>query len=816
MFPGDSNLPARPVLWLLGLVLLLLPAGSSAFETVTGNIFAHDPSRLIKDGNRYYYFRTSQGIESAYSTDLRNWTYAGRIFPGSPPSWTTNAVPSFTGHFWAPDVAYFNGKYHVYYSVSEWGTINSAIGLVTSPSLINPVWTDHGKVIQSDAVWEAGPDTDLTANNCIDPAILIDTNGSIWMVFGSYSDGILVMQLDPATGKRISPGSPITRIANNGPNFFSNTTEAAMIFQRGGFYYLFLNFGGCCSGVDSTYNIRVGRSASVTGPYLDRNGVNMNNGGGTMVLESTGRFVGPGHAGILEENGTNWFTYHYYDCNENGVAKFGLAQLFWTDDGWPSITNDWSAFYTFDVDAREHRAVYNGSLRNGAMVVNDPDRGGVLNLNGTGNYVTLPNSVANANTFAAWVKWNGGADWQRIFDFGSNTTRYAVLTPRASSGKMRFTIRIGGSSQIVEAPAALPTNAWTHVALALDGSRGSLYMNGNLVASSNNITIRPWQLLARSNYVGKSQFATDPMFHGQIDSFRIFGRTLSEDEIRELAWAHPSLAHRYSFNYDGRDSIGMAHGKVVGNAVVTNETLRLPGTSGSYMNLPGGLVSGSSALSVEFWASFGVNGVWSRVFDFGNMSGNNGQNYVFFSPRNNSGGQRLEISTAVRTSTLDVPTSMDNRSLHVVCIVDPADNYCAIYTNGVLQTAQITLLPPLSGVSSAWAFIGRSLWSSDGWLNASIDEFRIYDGRLNPDEIIANYVAGPDALALPMSLTHSISGSDLVLRWPAYAAGYELKSTSSLNDADWSSADVTPVLSNNEWRVTIPVNGEAQFFRLQR
>jgi arabinan endo-1,5-alpha-L-arabinosidase len=342
---------------------------ASAQEPVLGDYFAHDPSTMIKEGNRYYIFYTGFAIPYKYSTDLRNWTWTSsqRIFPAGPPAWVTNAVPGFDQNYWAPDVAYFNGKYHVYYSVSRWGTIDSAIGLVTSPSLITPVWIDQGKVVQSDAVWEAGPDTDTTSFNCIDPSILLDTNGTIWMVYGSYSDGILVTQIDPATGKRLNPASIGTKIASSSTSFFNNTTEGAHIHQRGGYYWLFLNYGGCCSGIDSTYNIRVGRSTSVTGPYLDKNGVNMLSGGGTMLLESTGRFVGPGHAGIFIENGTNWFTYHYYDANNNaevGRATLGLTQIQWAEDGWPALTNHWSAFYPFEADAREHRRQFDGAFCN--------------------------------------------------------------------------------------------------------------------------------------------------------------------------------------------------------------------------------------------------------------------------------------------------------------------------------------------------------------------------------------------------------------------------------------------------------------------
>ena len=180
-------------------IAMLLIAGSTASAQMPfyGNYYLHDPGTLIKDGTNYFIYGDGQGISGIKSSDLRNWTVTSPIFPGSPPAWTTAAVPGFAGYFWAPDVAWFNGRYNLYYACSEWGTINSAIGLVTTPSLASPVWTDQGKVIQSNPNFATNATTDLTAYNCIDPSILVDTNGTVWMSFGSYSDGILIMQLDP-------------------------------------------------------------------------------------------------------------------------------------------------------------------------------------------------------------------------------------------------------------------------------------------------------------------------------------------------------------------------------------------------------------------------------------------------------------------------------------------------------------------------------------------------------------------------------------------------------------------------------------------
>jgi len=778
---------------------------------------------MIKGGANYFVFGDGQGISGITSSDLRNWTAVNAIFPAGPPAWTSNSVPGFTGYFWAPDNAYFNGRYNLYYAASEWGTINSAIGLVTTPSLTSPVWTDQGKVIQSNPDFATNATTDLTAYNCIDPSVMVDTNGTVWLSFGSYSDGILIMQLDPTTGKRISPTSPLYRVSNNGPVFFSNTEEGSCLYQHGGYYYLFVNFGGCCDGVSSTYNIRVGRSTVVTGPYYDKNGVSMVNGGGTMMLESTARYIGPGHAAIMNDQGTNWFTYHYYDGNNNGAATLGLNRIYWTPDGWPALTNDWSAFYTFNTDAREHLGLYDGTLQNHAGITNDPSRGNVLGLDGAASFVSLPLPVGNASTFATWVKWNGGAAWQRIFDFGASTTNYFFLTPLSAGAGMRFAITTNGNAaeQQINAPFALPTNSWCHVAVTLDGSKGLLYLNGNPVATNLNLTVRPWQTLARNLYLGKSQFPGDPLFGGKIDSFRIFGRALSGAEIYDLACAHPALAHRYSFNTNSQtpawDSIGMAHGTLMGTAVVANGQLLLNGTAGSYMNLPCGLVSGSSAVTIEFWATFGTNGNWARVFDFGNISTplGDGIQYLFFSPHTVFGTQRMEMSTNT-TVTLEASGTLDNRTLHVVCIVDPTNHYAAVYTNGVLETSLTMNWPALTSVSTAWSFIGRSLFSTDAYLNGAIDELRIYDGRLTPQEIAVNDQFGPNALALPVSLVQSNTPVGTGLSWPSWAAGFALQTTPALAAVPWANVVPPPSLNNDLWQLTIPATNTAQFYRLRR
>lgn len=750
-----------------------------------GTVGLHDPGTMRKEAGSYFIFGDGNGILGITSTDLRNWSSTTPVFPNGPPSWTTNSIPTGTpNYFWAPDTAYFNGLWHMYYAYSQFGTIDSVIGLATSPSLTNAVWTDQGKVIKS--YDPATADTDTTAYNCIDPGIFVATNGTVWMSYGSYSSGIMVVQINPTTGMRLNTGSLGTQVANNAPGGgWGSTEEGSYIYQHGDYWYLFVNWGGCCDLTYSTYNIRVGRGASPTGPYYDRNGVNLNNGGGTMFLESTARFIGPGHAAISDDNGTNWFTYHFYDGLANGYPTVGCDQLYWSADGWPVMTNDWSVLYPLANNANESGGTYNGSLQGGAGFATDPVRGSVLNLNGTGNYVSLPLSVGNCSTVAAWVKWNGGAAWQRIFDFGNDTSDYFFLTPLSASGNMRCAINVGGGGeQQINAPAALPINSWHHVAVTLNGSSstGILYLDGVPIATNTSVTYRPWQTTPHTNYIGKSEFSTDPYFSGEISSFRIFGRALSAAEISNIYSANPMLAHRYSFSTNGPapvwDSIGMAHGTLMGNAVVTNNALELTGTGG-YANLPPGLVSGSSALTLEFWATLGADGQWADVFDTGNIANNNAQNYFDFTPHNGSSAQEMDLNTTKRV-LLTAGAALDAQTVYVAAICDPTSSYMAIYTNGVLEASETASLPALSSVSSAWTFIGRSLTASFPYLNASIDELRLYDGRLTPQQIAADYLGGPNVLSVPQSVVATnilfASGNgQLTLSWPTDHTGWRLQ-----------------------------------------
>ena len=172
------------------------------------------------------------------------------------------------------------------------------------------------------------------AYNAIDPSVFQDSDGSLWLAFGSYWSGIKLIQLDPKSGQRLAPDSKIYSLAYN------ESIEASCLCQHDGWYYLFVNWGSCCQGPKSSYNIRLGRSKTVTGPYLDKAGVDLLQRGGSVFLATTnGPLIGPGHAGILNGQGQRWFTSDFEgDLRLNGQPTLAIMPLRWKADGWPEVT----------------------------------------------------------------------------------------------------------------------------------------------------------------------------------------------------------------------------------------------------------------------------------------------------------------------------------------------------------------------------------------------------------------------------------------------------------------------------------------------
>jgi arabinan endo-1,5-alpha-L-arabinosidase len=306
-------------------LMTVLPLEKSASR----GIVTRDPSDIVKCKDEYWVFYTGRGVPSYHSKDLMKWERGPAVFKMAP-EWIATTVPeNHNMSCWAPDVMKVGDRYLLYYSVSTMGKMTSGIGLATNATLDpnDPAyhWTEEGVVVRT---------REGDNYNAIDPSVFEDTDGALWLTFGSYWSGIKLIQLDPKTGKRIAPDSQIYALA------FNESIEASYLCKHDGYYYLFVNWGSCCQGPRSTYNIRIGRSTKVTGPYVDKAGMEMLRGGGSVFLAtSNGPLVGPGHAGTLNAEGKNWFTSDFEgDLRMNGKATLAIMPLKWNADGWPEAT----------------------------------------------------------------------------------------------------------------------------------------------------------------------------------------------------------------------------------------------------------------------------------------------------------------------------------------------------------------------------------------------------------------------------------------------------------------------------------------------
>ncbi|MET0417193.1 MAG: arabinan endo-1,5-alpha-L-arabinosidase [Actinoplanes sp.] len=285
---------------------------------VTGDVGVHDPTIVRKPDGTYLLAHTGNNISLKTSSDRTAFRNAGAVFPNGA-SWTT-AYTGGSRNLWAPDLSYHNGQYWLYYSASTFGSNRSAIFLATSTTGASGSWTDRGLVIESQTSdnW-----------NAIDPNLVVDASGRWFLSFGSFWSGIKMIALNPSTGKR-SDSSLLSISGRNG-----GATEAPVIVRHGSYYYQWVSFDRCCQGASSTYRVMVGRSTSVTGPYVDRNGKAMTAGGGTQVLAGHGSIHGPGHQAVLQESNGDVLVYHYYA--DNGASLLGINLIGYDAAGWPFV-----------------------------------------------------------------------------------------------------------------------------------------------------------------------------------------------------------------------------------------------------------------------------------------------------------------------------------------------------------------------------------------------------------------------------------------------------------------------------------------------
>jgi len=319
-----------------GKIILLLITGNTAFAQprdanrmmenngLKGQLYVHDPV-MIKQGDTYYVFSTGIGMKT--SKDRINWLNTGPVFGRDSIkfTWWKDDIKDKVG-IWAPDIHYSNGKYQLYYSVSAWMNFNSSIGLASN-STLDPKdsaykWMDEGKVIDYRNAGEGV--------NVIDPNIFIDKDGKKYLVYGSYKAGLRLVELDYSTGKLKKDPPDITIIT-------TSLGEGSFIIKGPGYYYVFASRGRCCAGDSSTYQIVMGRSENIKGPYLNKEGKSWVENAYSVFLAGDSSEHGRGHNGFFTEHDTTFIVYHAYTHSANGASLLNIKPMYVNKEGWPTM-----------------------------------------------------------------------------------------------------------------------------------------------------------------------------------------------------------------------------------------------------------------------------------------------------------------------------------------------------------------------------------------------------------------------------------------------------------------------------------------------
>lgn len=309
-----------------GTVVSLAIASSSNVYSQTGEPYIHDPSTIMKCDGKYYTFGTGGG--GLISEDGWSWL-PGAVRPGGGA---------------APDAIKIGDRYLIAYSATGGGLGGGHAGKVLTMwnKTLDPSSPDF-KFTEPTEVAHSLDDEDCDA---IDAGLLLDpTTGRLWLSYGTYFGFIRLVELDPATGARVEGNEPVD---------IAIDCEATDLMYRDGWYYLLGTHGTCCDGPNSTYNIVVGRSRNVTGPYIDNIGRDMLQGGGKMLLSAGNRKTGPGHFGrYIEDDGVEKMSFHYeadFDCG--GRSVLAVLPLLW-ENGWP-VAGEPVKEGVYEIESQRH------------------------------------------------------------------------------------------------------------------------------------------------------------------------------------------------------------------------------------------------------------------------------------------------------------------------------------------------------------------------------------------------------------------------------------------------------------------------------
>ncbi|MCQ2103967.1 MAG: family 43 glycosylhydrolase [Fibrobacter sp.] len=390
----------------------------------------HDPT-MIRYEDGYALMTTNNQLSLWTSEDAYNWKAHGKTMTKFP-QWIYTYAPSMED-VWAPDLYVMNGEFRAYYCGSVFGKRTSAIGYTASKSIVPGTegygWQDRGHVFHTVA-------TDKY--NAIDPDVIKTSKGEFWMAFGSFGLGIQLIKLDPTTGLQANDDKTVYNIARRTSSASGGAEEGPSLIEHNGQYFLFTAWDKCCQqGANieqTTYKTAYGRADQITGPYKDRAGYNMATGGGTIVLERYGRYVGPGGGEPFQDLNRVRFVHHYYDNAGDKYNHIHIRDIVFTDDNWAEMGQPFLGRY-LSAEA-EH---------------------GVMTRAVSGDLAVTRGTKASGNEYVGYVNTKGSNIHlpMNIMQAGDYLLRYRYAN--GGTGVATHSVTVNGKAQEVKLPA---TGAW--------------------------------------------------------------------------------------------------------------------------------------------------------------------------------------------------------------------------------------------------------------------------------------------------------------------------------------------------------------------
>lgn len=298
-----------------------------------GHLQVHDPNIIIFDDS-YYLFKGGINIPIFKSANMSGpWEKIGTVLNGD-----SIIDKGNRSRPWAPTTIEKDGTFYCYYTLSSPGSRNSAIGVATTTQL-GSAWTDHGAIMNTGT----GPGSDVypyTITNAIDASFIMDQeSGQAYLNYGSFWHDIWQVPLADDLLSVRNAEHPDAKQLTFLPHAKPKPEEGSWVSYHDGYYYAWFSHGKCCKFQNGfpkrgkEYSIRVGRSKNVRGPFSDKDGVRLLDGGGTVVYASNhGTVYAPGGLGVLP--GSNDSTpdilyYHYLNTSigfKDGVSLTSVLQ----------------------------------------------------------------------------------------------------------------------------------------------------------------------------------------------------------------------------------------------------------------------------------------------------------------------------------------------------------------------------------------------------------------------------------------------------------------------------------------------------------